>query len=308
LHISAQEKAADMANQKYFGHTSPEPYGLSDFLALAGYNYQTAGENLAMGFSSAEEIFSAWLQSPSHAANLLDPEFREFGVSMRPGFYGDLSTVYVAQHFGSPSIFDTSFPQIKSKTEAVVVTTTSSTLPQTAASLTDDSIRVSAEESSLAWREEGENSLFQAEVKAVGEIKNVAIQVGKYFFPLEKGSDGIYRGTLRVPEPIDNFFKPVISPSLQIIDTQDRVHYFMIAWKEVKIVSPSPLEKYTAAKYMEGGIEQLFQFSRGVYIFFLVFFSLALLISIAVEIRKQHHHITAQTIGLILLLISLIII
>ena len=309
LQVSAGEKVADMANLNYFSHTSPESYGLSDFLALAGYNYETAGENLAMGFSTAEEIFSAWMKSPSHAANLLDPEFTEFGVSMRPGFYGDQSTVYVAQHFGSPKILSvTSFPQIKSKNEASAATSSTSTLPQITGTLSDDSIRVFAEESFIVWKDEGDISFFQAEVKAVGEIKNAAVSIGAYSFPLVLSYDGVYRGELRASEPINNFFKPVVEPSLQIVDTEDRVHYFTIAWKKVKIVSLSPLEKYSAAKSMEGGIGQLFNFSRGVYIFFLVFFSLALLISIGVEIRKQHHHITAQTIGLLLLLISLIII
>jgi hypothetical protein len=62
------------------------------------------------------------------------------------------------------------------------------------------------------------------------------------------------------------------------------------------------------AKHSSGVVSSLFDFSSGVYIFFIGLFSLALLLSIVIQVRRQHHDVTVQTLGLLLLLISLLVI
>ncbi|MFA5129651.1 MAG: CAP domain-containing protein [Patescibacteria group bacterium] len=104
LDTTAYQKAADMAENGYFSHTGPNGHTLSYFLKNAGYKYSTAGENLAMGFSDAESVMSAWMKSPTHYANLIDPDFQEFGVGIEEGLYDGTDTVFVAQHFGRPLV------------------------------------------------------------------------------------------------------------------------------------------------------------------------------------------------------------
>ncbi len=304
LSVSALNKATDMASYQYFSHINPNNIGLEDFLTNAGYNYQAAGENLAMGFGSAEEIFAAWLKSPSHYANLVDPDFTEFGVSMQLGMYNQYSTVYVAEHFGNRKQFSsTFFPSSAEPSSALPI---DSNHDEKARSVS--SISYNEQNSFLEWKEEKQNVIFTAQIMADGPIQKATVIFGKYFLPVEKQPDGLYRGQLSVSEPINNFFTPVIEPTLQIIDTDNTTYSFILPWKEVKIVSPSPLEKYTMAKNMDGFPFSVFEFSRGVYLFFIIFFSGALLLSICIEIRRQHHHVITQTLGLILLLMSLFLI
>ncbi|MFH0951071.1 MAG: CAP domain-containing protein [bacterium] len=101
---SAYEKVQDMLMSQYFAHISPDGRSLSDWLKSVAYNYAVAGENLAMGFSQPEEVLAAWQKSPTHYANLIDPDFSEIGVGMVAGAYQKNETVFIAQHFADPSI------------------------------------------------------------------------------------------------------------------------------------------------------------------------------------------------------------
>ncbi len=101
LDVSAQHKADDMAVNQYFAHSNNNK-SLANWLQEAGYQYQVAGENLAVGFSSAEDIVRAWKNSPSHYANLIDPDFKEIGIGLAGGVYKNQPTVFIVQHFGTP--------------------------------------------------------------------------------------------------------------------------------------------------------------------------------------------------------------
>ena len=47
------------------------------------YDYNYAGENLAMDFQSAEKMEEAWMASPTHRANILNGKYREIGMAVR---------------------------------------------------------------------------------------------------------------------------------------------------------------------------------------------------------------------------------
>ncbi len=102
LNQASFKKAQDMMIKEYFAHTSPENKGLDYWLSLIGYKYQTAGENLAMGFAGVEEVVVAWKASPTHYANLVDKDFTEIGAAMTSGFYTGKETTLAAQYFGRP--------------------------------------------------------------------------------------------------------------------------------------------------------------------------------------------------------------
>jgi uncharacterized protein YkwD len=50
------------------------------------YVYYT-GENLAMNIDSAAEVVEAWMNSPSHRENMLNPHFTEIGVGYFEGYW-----------------------------------------------------------------------------------------------------------------------------------------------------------------------------------------------------------------------------
>lgn len=100
---AATRKAGDMFAFDYWAHVSPsgrEPWA---FFREVGYNYIYAGENLARDFSSPEAAVSAWMASPSHKENLLNPKYKEIGIAVVDGTLGGIETTLVVQLFGSRS-------------------------------------------------------------------------------------------------------------------------------------------------------------------------------------------------------------
>lgn len=66
--------------QEIYEHKRPTGKDWSSVLSEVGYNYLTAGENLALGQKTSEEVVRAWMNSPGHRKNILNPKFEEIGV------------------------------------------------------------------------------------------------------------------------------------------------------------------------------------------------------------------------------------
>lgn len=99
---ASMEKAADMATAGYFAHTSPKGQEPWYWFAKNDYPYLLAGENLAINFSDPSKLLSAWLSSPEHKANILNPNFREIGVSVKTFNAGGREYTVVVELFGTP--------------------------------------------------------------------------------------------------------------------------------------------------------------------------------------------------------------
>ena len=80
LMAAAREKSEDMKANQYFSHTSPTFGSPFDRLKALGISYQAAGENIAKGQKTAEEVVEAWMNSEGHRANILDANFTHIGV------------------------------------------------------------------------------------------------------------------------------------------------------------------------------------------------------------------------------------
>lgn len=102
LDQAARQKAQDMLAQDYFSHWSPAGVSPWYWFKQAGYSYQLAGENLAIGFLDSEEVVTAWLNSPSHKANLVNSNFQETGMAVLTGDFQGSEVTVVVQLFGSP--------------------------------------------------------------------------------------------------------------------------------------------------------------------------------------------------------------
>lgn len=102
LIASANAKADDMITNNYFSHTSPTGATVADFIRASGYRYRVAGENLAIGFATAEAAMEAWKKSPTHYANLVDKDYIDLGVSVEVGDFNGEPLIYMVQHFAAP--------------------------------------------------------------------------------------------------------------------------------------------------------------------------------------------------------------
>lgn len=80
LMAAAREKSQDMQSNNYFSHTSPTFGSPFDRMKALGIAYKSAGENIAQGQRSPQEVVQAWMDSPGHRANILNGKFTHIGV------------------------------------------------------------------------------------------------------------------------------------------------------------------------------------------------------------------------------------
>lgn len=76
----AREKSRDMAVNGYFDHNSPSYGSPFDMMKSFGISYRTAGENIAQGQRTPQEVVNAWMNSSGHRANILNGDFTHIGV------------------------------------------------------------------------------------------------------------------------------------------------------------------------------------------------------------------------------------
>lgn len=90
---AAQLRANEISTQ--FSHTRPN--GQDPFTALNqfGVSYSAAGENIAYGQRTPQEVMNGWMNSPGHRANILNSRFTQIGI----GVYQVSGVYYWTQEF-----------------------------------------------------------------------------------------------------------------------------------------------------------------------------------------------------------------
>ena len=76
----ARYKSQDMHDNKYFSHTSPVYGSPFQMIKSFGISYRAAGENIAKGQATPEDVVAAWMSSSGHRANILNASFTHIGV------------------------------------------------------------------------------------------------------------------------------------------------------------------------------------------------------------------------------------
>ena len=95
----ARYKSADMANKGYFSHTSPTYGSPFKMMESFGIRFSSAGENIAYGQRTPQEVMNGWMNSPGHRSNILSPSYTQIGVGMAKNSSGVL---YWTQMFIKP--------------------------------------------------------------------------------------------------------------------------------------------------------------------------------------------------------------
>jgi len=127
LSNAAYVKGVDMINKDYWAHVSPDGTQPWSFFKNAGYKYRYAGENLARDFSNATDAVNAWMNSPTHRDNMLNPKYKEIGIGIVEGDLAGSDTTIIVQFFGA-----TYSDQIKEPIAQAVSTEVSNTPAPTA--------------------------------------------------------------------------------------------------------------------------------------------------------------------------------
>jgi uncharacterized protein YkwD len=105
LRVAAVLKGERVAACGQFSHT-PCGTAMTSAVQASGYRYATFGENLyagTWGQVSARDVVLAWLESPPHRANLLNPRFHDLGAApvRAHGLLGGSDAVVWTATFGA---------------------------------------------------------------------------------------------------------------------------------------------------------------------------------------------------------------
>jgi uncharacterized protein YkwD len=94
----ARAHSANMAKQGKMEHKLD---GKDVFarLTAAAYDYAVAGENLARGEDSLEDVVAEWMKSKGHRENILADDFTEIGLGLAKAGNG---RIYYTQVFADP--------------------------------------------------------------------------------------------------------------------------------------------------------------------------------------------------------------
>lgn len=88
--VLATTTAKNADGSPWFSHTGPPPENSTPFsrMRAAGYDGTIMGENIARGFSTPQSVMTAWMNSPGHRANILEPRYTAVGVGYATGGNG----------------------------------------------------------------------------------------------------------------------------------------------------------------------------------------------------------------------------
>lgn len=98
LTSAAKNHSLDQARRRKMSHRGGDGSDVAKRIRKQGYNYRYAGENVAYGQRTAEQVFSSWMRSRGHRKNILDPNVRNMGLYVAMGRDGRL---YWTQVFGA---------------------------------------------------------------------------------------------------------------------------------------------------------------------------------------------------------------
>lgn len=96
LLCAARVHSQDMSQRGYFSHDTPEGVSPFERMSMAGYEFSTAGENIAAGYPTPQDVVQGWLDSPGHCTNIMNGAYTDIGV----GFHGEGNLW--TQVFGTP--------------------------------------------------------------------------------------------------------------------------------------------------------------------------------------------------------------
>ena len=91
LEVGAMIRANEIVDN--FSHTRPD--GSRFFTAFGNLQYRNIGENLGSGFRTPQAVVDAWMNSDSHRANILKPEYEEISVAIVQGADGKYRWVQI---------------------------------------------------------------------------------------------------------------------------------------------------------------------------------------------------------------------
>ena len=322
LNMAAYKKVQDMFINQYFAHHSPAGLDLEYWARQVGYSgYAVIGENLAVGFNNAEDVMGAWKRSPTHYSNLVDQNYKDIGVSIVGGQYKDKDTVFIAQYFGSMQLAKTTPPPEPKKTIEKVVTESPqivlsektsqvstppkepikpAVIPKTNPVLSQPKVVVSQPVGKPTEK------VVQVKIDLPEKIASAVVDIYDHKIALEQNTNGQWQGQEIIN--LEDASAAVTPPALTTIDTSGQSVRSDIEAANITPEKSSLLEQYNLFRTNPNSwLGQIFSFTNWYYQIILILAIIALGLNIFIARHKQHPHLIASGLGLVLCMVFLIV-
>jgi len=310
LDQAAFAKAQDMLLNQYFAHISPVGRGLDYFLSQVNYKYAVAGENLAMGFASPEEVMAAWKDSPTHYANMIDPDFSEIGAGMSEGNFNGSDTTLVAQYFGAPESSTYQLaqaPQAAGTAAKPANSEKKSIIPtkKTASPIIDQQ----KTNVLVVTTPDQKEQAVKVDAYLATDTKAVAAVLGDTQIALQRDSNNSTEWTgAAIVSAAAQPAAPIAPVAIVATNTSGQSTVSDISQKNIQPRQITPLEQYFFFKNNPNKpLQAIFDISSIYFKIILLLAIISLLLNIFIEIKKQHPHLIASGVLLSFLLIIFIV-
>lgn len=90
LDAVAAGRSEDMVKRNYFSHVDPDGHDPFWHMQQGGVSFMAAGENIAEGQPTPDAVVQAWMNSPGHRANILNPNYHHIGIGIAQAANGML--------------------------------------------------------------------------------------------------------------------------------------------------------------------------------------------------------------------------
>lgn len=328
LNQAAYAKVSDMFLNQYFAHTSPENKNLDSFLKQTGYIYSVSGENLGMGFSDSQELMTAWKNSPTHYANLVDEDFQEIGVSMAEDIFKDGNTVFTAQYFGRPQtpvimiskakpvVVNKPSVTVNSASKVVLAAHETGPIVNPVVKIAPDvkietkviPVPVAKVEPKVAVKIDRpvgkDENIVKVEAVLPAETTSASASILNNIIPLAQAETGDWQGQAIVT---DKQAGVIVPASITAIDNQGNANVNDVATENITPQKTSLTDQYFLLRNNPNKtMQKIFDISSFYFKFILFLVIISLLLSIFIKIKKQHPKLIFSSLGLIAFLIILI--
>jgi hypothetical protein len=181
LSNAAYQKANHMIANNYWGHYAPDGTSPWYFISANGYDYSTAGENLAKDFSTSAGVVTGWMNSPGHRANIMNGAFSEVGYAVVNGTLLGNSTTLVVALYAKPVIVAQPVTPAPTPIPAPTAAPATSIQPvayvstKTGQVLTETSVASNASKTLTAKRTADNNLIVKIVPCRENEVKNASL-------------------------------------------------------------------------------------------------------------------------------------
>ena len=310
LSRAAQNKANDMLARQYFAHNTPDGQTPWTFIKAVGYSYTTAGENLAIDFTQAENIQSAWMNSPGHRANILNNNFTEIGIGIASGMFEGHETTIVVQMFGNPLTAPVTLQETPTEVSAPAPAPAPAPTPNPAqstpvtvpADITTNELQNQAVNQPVTTAPQGEtleiidtktslqgNQLYLEVTASHNAVKLLAFW-GARSLILDPITDGLWKGSIPLAE-----VSPQDSLMIQAQDLIGTMHQQPVAQFSNQLASLNAGEVEGAQVTLFGTSFNVNIWEEKIFLVILAGLIAAMILAIAIKRHVQHVSLVANT-------------